>query len=62
MSIRAWVPGKKRGETPDPQLPTPLRRPHVLVAMEMGEHEPRALVSSPEAASSPSDYMLFKKM
>lgn len=52
---------KKRGETPDPQLPTPSHRPHVLVAMEMGKHEPRALVSSPEAASAPPDYRLFKK-
>lgn len=61
MSPKGMGSRKKGGETPDPQLPTPSRRPHMLVAMEMGEHEPRALVSSPEAASAPLEYILFKK-
>lgn len=36
--------------------PTPSLRAHTLVAMEMGKLGPRALVSPPEAASSPLDY------
>ena len=33
----------------------------MLVAMEMGDRGPRALVSPPKAPSAPFDFILFKK-
>lgn len=41
--------------------PTPAFRHHTLVAIEMGEHGLRALVTPPEAASASLDCTQFKK-